>query len=251
MLRESHKVIKASFRGNPPEERKLFPTSTCLMPISVGQLVHEGWKLEAVIKLVNSSFKQCTILIDDTVQRHTLAIASSLEPKELYCEALELGDQWLVRNQEKLSELTIPYQIARWDDWLEHWDFNTRLLQVKELYKCNQVYKDAIHVNINRFLARFVARNDYYQIDPNRAFDLCLDYLLEECAVMCLWSYECYDFELYPSGRNQAMSATYELLIKPQYPHYLRPVAIRFKKYLKEKAFLQQLNALDGMAVDT
>lgn len=48
-----NRIVKASFRENPPEERKLFPQSTCLMPISVGQTIHEGAKFEAVIKLIS------------------------------------------------------------------------------------------------------------------------------------------------------------------------------------------------------
>lgn len=48
---------------------------------------------------------------------------------------------------------------------------------------------------------------------------------------MCLWTEKAYDFELYPSGRNKAMAATYLHLIKPHYPDYLRAVALRFKKY--------------------
>lgn len=39
-----NRIVKASFRENPVEERALFPQSTCLMPISVGQAIHEGAK---------------------------------------------------------------------------------------------------------------------------------------------------------------------------------------------------------------
>lgn len=210
------------------------------MPISVGQSIHEGEKLEAVIKLVNASFQQCTILVDDTVQRHTIAIDRTSEPQELYEEAFELGDQWLIRNQTTLAQLKIPHQIARWNDWVEHVDFSTKLSQVKALYQENQFYKDAIHVNVDEFLTRFFGRRDCHRIDMERAFNLCLDYLFEECAVMCLWTDGEYNFELYPSGRNQAMSATYEMLIEPYFPNYLRPVAVRFKKYLKQNLFQPQ-----------
>jgi hypothetical protein len=48
---------------------------------------------------------------------------------------------------------------------------------------------------------------------------------------MCLWTEKAYDFEVYPSGRNKAMTATWHYLIQPHYPHFLRPVALRFKKY--------------------
>lgn len=234
MSLSNEKIIKASFRGNPPDERKAFSVSTCLMPISVGQSIHEWKKFEAVIKLVDASFKQCTILVDDTVQRHTIAIDKFKEPQDLYTDALELGNQWLIRNEEIYSQLKIPYQVIRWDDWLRHNDFKTQLVRINRLYSENLVYKTAIHANINEFLTRFLARVDCNQIDSGRAFRLCLNYLLEECAVMLLWTHKHYDFELYPSGRNQAMGATYEMLIKPYFPNYLRPVAVRFKKYPRQ-----------------
>ena len=66
--------------------------------------------------------------------------------------------------------------------------------------------------------------------DKEFAFDCCLEYLLEECAVMCLWAHEGYDFELYPTGRNLAMKATYECIIKESCPGKLVSVSLHFKK---------------------
>lgn len=225
------RIIKASFRGNPPEERRMFSQSCCLMPISVGQSIHEGKKFEAVIKLINNSFKQCTILVDDSVQRHTLAILKNLDAEHLHNFANEEGDQWLARNKSYFAQLTIPYDIMRWDYWLQHMKFPQSLQRVKDKYAQNATYKAAIHANIDEFLSRYLKDIDSTNFDDQRANKLCLDYLLEECAVMCLWPENKYDFEVYPSGRNQAMAATYEQLIHPVTPSYLRPVALRFKKY--------------------
>ncbi|WP_019217707.1 hypothetical protein [Legionella tunisiensis] len=225
------RIIKASFRENPPEERKLFPQSTCLMPISVGQAIHEGAKFEAVIKLINASFKQCTILVDDSVQRHTIGIMNHVSPDELYQLAVAEGDAWLMRNEVAYSQLTIPYDIMRWDDWYNSSHYIDSHLRVQNEYDLNELYQKAIDANIDDFLTRYLSRFNPEDIDHERAFKLCLDYLIEECAVMCLWTEKAYDFEVYPSGRNKAMAATYDYLIKPYYPNRLRPVALRFKKY--------------------
>lgn len=40
---------------------------SCLITISVGQIVHEGEKFKAVLELVNNSFKKCTIAVCDTL----------------------------------------------------------------------------------------------------------------------------------------------------------------------------------------
>ncbi|KTD17232.1 hypothetical protein [Legionella jordanis] len=243
-----NRIVKASFRENPPEERKLFPQSSCLMPISVGQAIHEGAKFEAVIKLINSSFKQCTILVDDSVQRHTIGIMNDASPDELYQLAVEEGDHWLKRNEMAINQLSIPVDIMRWDDWYNSTDYINSHLRVQNEYETNQAYQKAIHANIEEFLTRYLSRYNQEDIDQQRAFRLCLDYLIEECAVMCLWTQKGYDFEVYPSGRNKAMGATYEYLIKPLHPTLLRPVALRFKKYpakanpefqIKEEAVVQ------------
>lgn len=231
MIAIDTRVVKASFRENPTEERKRFPQSTCLMPISVGQSIHEGAKFEAVIKLIGSAFKHCTVLVDDSVQRHTLSIIKQENPDKLYQLAVQEGDDWLARNHNALNKLAIPFEIMRWDDWFNTAGYLPSYNKVKQLYDSNVSYREAIHANIEDFLSRYLKNFLHIEVDKDRAEALCLDYLLEECAVMCLWTEKFYDFEIYPSGRNKAMAATYEQLIKPLYPDYLRPVALRFKKY--------------------
>lgn len=226
-----NRIVKASFRENPVEERKLFPQSSCLMPISVGQSIHEGEKFAAVIKLINASFKQCTILVDDSVQRHTIGIMNHATQDELYQLAVKEGDDWLKRNEMAYNQLSIPVEIMRWDDWYNSQSYINSHVRVQKEYHSNESFRHAIHANIDDFLTRYLSRFSAVDVDPERAFRLCLDYLIEECSVMCLWTEKAYDFEVYPSGRNKAMAATYEYLIKPHYPNYLKPVALRFKKY--------------------
>ena len=236
-----NRIVKASFRENPVEERALFPHSTCLMPISVGQAIHEGAKFDAVIQLINRSFKQCTILVDDSVQRHTIGIMNHASPDELYQLAVAEGDAWLKRNEMAYNQLTIPFDIMRWDDWFNNPNYINSHLQVQAEYETNDAFRAAIHANIDEFLTRYLSRYNPDEIDHERAFILCLEYLIEECAVMCLWTQGRYDFEVYPSGRNKAMGATYQYLIQPLHPHYLRPVALRFKKYPAKEAVNEML----------
>lgn len=245
-----NRIVKASFRENSPEERKLFPQSSCLMPISVGQSIHEGAKFEAVIKLINNSFKQCTILVDDSVQRHTIGIMNHVSPEELYQLAVTEGDEWLKRNEMAYSQLTIPFDIMRWDDWYNSANYINSHLGVQNEYDSNELFRQAIIANIDDFLTRYLSRYDQNDIDPERAFRLCLDYLLEECAVMCLWTEKNYDFEVYPSGRNKAMAATYHYLIRPDFPDVLKPVALRFKKYPAKKVEFRSMDILNSSILE-
>lgn len=237
------KILKASFKDCLINDRKKFFQSKCIIPISVGQPIHEGKKFLAAMKLINASFKSFTLLIDDSVQRHTMGIESNYPDDYLYKLALQEGDEWLKRNQFVLNQLTIPYNIMRWDDWLISDKYQESYLKVKKIYLENEIYRNAIHANIDSFLTRYLARISVTsKVDQKRAFGLCLDYLLEECAVMCLWVNSKYEFEIYPSGRNEAMTATYEYLIKPYFPNLLKPVALRFKKYPQPQ---NQKNGID------
>ncbi|HYF97613.1 MAG TPA: hypothetical protein VD770_01375 [Coxiellaceae bacterium] len=221
-------IIKASFRECPISDRKNFKQSHCLLPISVGQPIHEASKFLATIRLINSAFQKCTILVDDTVQRHTLKIYNPNDSNaELYQKALLEGDLWLARNKSALKMLNIPHDIMRWDQWYAHSKFNAQLAQIENLYETSEVYRDAINLNIKDYLERQINRDFNYDY----AFLCCLDYLKEECAVMTLWTEGSYDFEVYPHGRNKAMAATYEYLIQPLHPALLRSVALRFKKH--------------------
>lgn len=229
-----NRILKASFRECPVSDRKIFSESKCIIPISVGQAIHEGKKFLAAMKLIDASFSSCTILVDDSVQRHTMAIDHSGSADELHELAVDIGSDWLVRNQSGYSNLTIPFDIMRWDDWLAKDSYKASQEIVNNYYRENSLYQNAIHANIDTFLSRYLSRlSDKTNINDDKAFSLCLDYLLEECAVMRLWVENRYQFEVYPSGRNEAMAATYEYLISPFYPDYLRPVALRFKKYPK------------------
>ena len=227
-------VIKASFRACAIDDRKKFYKSTCILPISVGQPVHENEKFFATLKLINSKFKRCTLLVDDTIQRFTLQIGNpTLTIDKAYKQAIELGDLWMKRNQHIYTQLTIPYTIKRWDYWRNLPEYITCYKKVEEFYNNDAQYKQAIHDNVEEFVTRCIQRLNVDKIDKDQAFNNCLLYLKEECAVMSLWMKDKYDFEVYPAGRNKAMSATYEKIIKPANPDLLRSVALRFKKHRK------------------
>lgn len=226
------KIIKASFQKCSIDDRKLFGQSKCIMPISIGQKVHESDKFLAVINLINSHFNSCTILIDDSIQRYTKQIGNQhLSLEDLSRVAIKEGGEWLERNSSIYKQLNIPYKILKWDDWRNHNDYQSSYNAVEELYMDDEVYHKIVNDNIEEFIERHTLYMGIKEYDHQHAFNNCLKYLKEECGVMCLWALENYDFEVYPSGRNNAMNATYERLIKPCKPNLLKSVGIRFKKY--------------------
>lgn len=236
--------VKVSFTDCPVEERKRFYNSNCIMPISVGLglKVHEGTKFLGILKLINASFRSFTILLDDSIQRYTMRILSDLSDTELYKKAIREGDLWLQRNKHIIDLATIPYKIVRWDDWVNHPRYLEHKKIVEALHQSDDSYRQAFNDTIEEFLMRFrknIEVGSGKKFDEEYAYQSCLLYLKEECSVMCLWASELYDFEVYPTGRNKAMIATYQKIIQHNFPEHLKSVSLHFRKY---KNFLKHEN---------
>ena len=233
--------IKPVFKCSE-EFKSKFKNSRCLITISVGQEVHEGEKFLTTIDLINQSFKDCIVLIDDSLQRHTMKLNSSLSMDELYIKSLEEGKAWLNRNLEILKKLTIPHKIIYWDHWLKHAKYEEQHKIISERYETQLEYKKCFENTIEDFITRYRKHISADQFNYQKAFSLCLDYLKEECTALCLWLESNVNFEVYPNKRNQAMTITHDVFIKPAHPNLLLPVAIKFKN---RKQFRPQKFSID------
>ena len=228
--------MKASFRCLK-EDREEFAQSKAQVTVSVGQDIHEGVKFESTMQLVNESFEFCVIMLDDTIQRYSLALDSRKKPNDFLVEAKSLGDEWLERNRAAYSNLEIPLKIVRWDDFRLRPDFSSTYLRMQQFYDHNSAFFDAVNNNAKQFLDRYEKRVLSPEYDRGKAYALCVQYLIEENAGMVLWPEMGCHFEVYPSGRNPSMQVTYDKLIAPDQPQLLRQVSLRFnKRNIEEKS---------------
>jgi hypothetical protein len=226
-------VYKAEFQCSAGNKNK-FSASSCMLSISVGQPSHESEKFLATIKAVNS-FKECAIFVDDSLQRHTLAMGTNLDAEDFYEMAMSEGDRWIDRNQSIYSKLMIPYKIVRWNHWLDHSNYIEKHKLITSSINADPIYKSAFDETIVKFLERYSKRKPLNGEAYKKAAQLCLDYLIEECAAMCLWIEDNYNFQVYPFRRNNAMKATYKKFIQPHHPNLLIPLSIEFKEYTAEQ----------------
>lgn len=233
---KSGKRIKASFRC-PIGYKNAFSGSHCLLPISVGQLSHgvnsphEGAKFESTIELINKAkFGKCTILVDDTIQLDTYKILHEGKNfDELQKIVLSVGDEWIQNHREFYKRLEMPYEVKRWESVENDPEFMSAVEIVQARYLSDELYRNAFDENINEFLNRLEKRG--IQFDQKYAFNQCWSYLTKENAGMgFVWPKWGANFEIYPSGRNASMSATYKLFVNPCYPNVLQPVSLRFQK---------------------
>lgn len=230
-------VLKCSEEFKP-----LFKDSKCLLTISVGQEAHEGEKFASTVRMVNDSFKSCILLIDDSLQRHTIAINNEKHDADyFYNHSIEEGDAWLKRNSKYVQDLSILENIIRWDKWLKHDNYLEQQKNIKELIANDPEYSGAIEETIKAFLDRYCRRLDNKdEFNLIRAHNLCFDYIIEECVALCLWPELGCNFEVYPGKRNLAMDKTHKIFVVPKHPDLLHGVYIKFKNRLQFKP--QQLS---------
>lgn len=214
------RIVKAKFKA-----------SSCILPISVGQKYHEGEWLKASLNLVENTFNSCIIAVNDTLQRHTMAIYSNENPHSLYQESIKAGDEWLKRNHKHCNGLNIPTEIIRWDHWLNDSSYHEVQAKLLELYHSDIGYQQSFEDSINVFTRRFV-KNNGTDGDITSVRKLCFDYILEECTVLILWLKTGCQFELYPNKNNQAIEETRKRYIHLHNPNILRPITINFNHRL-------------------
>ena len=222
------RIVKASFANCSIEDRALLSKSKCIFPISMGQTKQEGSKLLATMLLISNTFKECDLLLTDSLQRHTLKIdLPDASPQALYSESRAMGNRWLDNNRDIYEKLTIPFNMIRWDYWLDYPDFNEYHAKINHLYDKNKEFKAAI----DKSVAEYLDRRYQGQQRTAQAFAACVDYLKEESTVIVLFTLiNQYNFEIYPNKRSTSIDATYRHFILPYYPHLLKPLSIRFFK---------------------
>ena len=221
--------VKCHIRNITDQDHKTFKNSTCLLTISIGQETHEDNRFAATMEMIKQSFKGCTIALHDVLQRHTIALAYNKEASNFYDMAIAAGDSWLERNKEYLSNSAIPINVLRWDSWLSDPDYEKHKSMVLAEIKSDDHYREQFDLTIDDYLSRYCRRLEKpLDFDKQRAHRLCLDYLIEECAVMCLWPNSNCQYELYPSKHNAAMEATRIKFLEKENKSLIKGLAIAF-----------------------
>ncbi len=237
--------MKSNFRFVTEGQKAKFGKSHCLLTISVGQGSHEEERFAATVDLVNASFKECTITLHDGLQRYTIALDKKEDPDYFYELSVKEGDLWLERNKKYYSNLMVLKNIIRWGTWLSHSNFSLEKSKILTLVNQDALYKQVFDDTIEEYLARYCKRlPDLAGFDMERARQLCFDYLVEECAVLCLWAETKCEFELYPGKHNAAVSETRKRFIFSEDPNLLQAVGIGFnqRKDLPPQLFVSTKN---------
>jgi len=216
--------IKATFVGCE-DIKKYFQTSNCVVGISVGQMASEDNRLRALLNLINRNFACCTILVGDTLQRHNLYFSTNR-----YADSLNHGDDWILRNTDIISNLTIPFTVTRWDTWLNSDLFAACLSKVQMAFDNDEIFFNAVNSTIDEFYQRILKRNEC-TVEKKYFYECSKNYLLEEIAIIELMLPPAgYRFFIYPNKTPKAFEIAYPIFVEHLYPGMVQWVQVQLKK---------------------
>ena len=223
------KKTKARFKYVTESQKLLFKNACCVLSISVGQDVHEGRLFELTTELINGSFASCNILVDDTLQRYTMAMLKNGQITNYKDIAIKNGDLWLQRNEKYIQAMNIPTKIFRYNHWLSHPKFHACHSKNVELLLSNSTFRNIFEKTRDQFIEKYSSRNQCHGVPIHHLKELSMGYLIEECTTYCLLVELKCQFKIHPGIRNAARDATRDYLIAPSYPDLLHHVGISFK----------------------
>lgn len=226
--------------------------------ISVGKKNFENDAIRAAIKMINEEFKECCIIVADTLQKFNIATEKEMNVQDAYIESLVKGDLWLERYQDYFKNtFTIPYKIYRWDDLISDPEFSKR----KKFFslKINQdpLLQEAMTHSICEYgkrLRKRLGNITFNKISDNHQKN-CFSYLEEECIAITLIpkvirSLHCDELSpctiVYPGTSTKILTANRDINIKSEfkeqlekYDDFLNWLPYRFNK-LKYSAVNQE-----------
>ncbi len=235
--------IKSILKNVSEADKKIFKNSLCLLTISVGQQTHEDLRFAATIELINTTFHSYVITLHDSLQRYTIALSQNDDADFFHQHCIAEGDSWLARNEKFYKNFNKASNIIRWDTWLADPDFPNYKNKIISTINSDPAYRSIFDETINEYLIRYSKRLENIQhFNRKRAEKLCFDYLVEECAVLCLWPKSQCQFELYAGNHNAAMKETWKRFIAPVYSNPIRSITIGFnyRPDLQPQSFIHQ-----------
>jgi len=138
----------------------------------------EGAKFVATLEWGARHFDFIRIALSDTLGRHNY-IMQGMDPETASQKAFEQGEEWLAQHKRYLPFCGKPYEIVRWDHWLNHADFAEVHAKFGWLAQNNRVLAQALDTEITLHLERLRSRGLEVSGD---GYKNCLSYLLEELA---------------------------------------------------------------------
>jgi len=212
-----------------------YKESHCLIAVCLYQKYLNEAYLDAVIDFVNHNFKRCSVILCDSVYRHTRLIDSPGSIEDAYRFSREEGNFWLKNNLKILERLTIESDLSLWEQWVfDSANYKKQEKLVNNLYDNDINFQACINLEIEEYIERhFKSKNlsleneDLYEW----AKKCSTDYYIEECAgLLSIWRNLRMQYILYPAVIPAPFAYIFKKFVNIRDPNALQWLHIDFKK---------------------
>lgn len=180
----------------------------CSLEISIGNARQTGDKLAAMVEWAERSFGQCLFHIGDTLYRHNYEAAGHT-PAAAWDLSRRAGDEWLDAHRDIIESCRVPYEIIRWQRWLDAPEYPALHTAIRDMYLSDEEFRRAVMADVWAFMERQQER--IQAIGPEKFISSCIAFLLEEAAGDTLMS-RAYDIaRAYPGPQLE----TFRYLARP------------------------------------
>ena len=183
--------IKRIYTGNPS------PTNTAILPVCIGNDVHEGAKFEITLKWIVQKFSQVHVLVVDALQRHTIHFIEGVSPARAYDLSIKRGQEWVDRYSGLLRYYGLNDNLIYWGDLLKAVDYPAHYQMVAEASITCPALRDALEMDIDSFAERLSRRSSAF--DSTQVRESCRNYILEELAAQHQVNVQTSGVEVYPN----------------------------------------------------
>ena len=193
--------------------------SVCVLPISVGQTYHESEIFERTVDEINRQFSKCILVIADTLQRHTYELKGLSEDEALRMSRSK-GVEWLIKNQSSLDKFSIETEVIHWDQWLQHGSYIEKKADIDRRYAHggqsivgpDREFRTAVNRASAKFISGYLNEHGKKNFEIDFASKKCREYILEEGAVITMFSEHNYDCMAYPARHNSTNQEIFDCL---------------------------------------
>ncbi len=161
-------------------------SSVAHIGISLGNIKHNGEKLESLLLWARRNYLETQINIYDDVQAYNLLIDKSVSSDEALSESRKAGDDWINNNSAILKKFK-KIRILRYSDLAKQYLIENRISQIHKLYSTSVIFKNLVDQDVSDYLSRVIKRNlsiSSEKVERIKKFSVL--YILDELATMSL-----------------------------------------------------------------
>lgn len=200
MKAEANVEYDATLRSVTPSSAKaqLSHAHCCYLGISLETEAFCRPRLDATVNWIASHFKQCAVVVGDSVHRYTLQIMKELAADEAAAEAYRIGTTFLAETQDLFDDERCKFEFVRFSELQNTPEFVSYVNQIKDTFSRNIAFAESIRRSANSFVDRRRMELRAQSVTRKRMIDLSCHYIIEEMAVFsCLVKFG-WNVEVYP-----------------------------------------------------